>query len=140
MVVVYDGDHRQLLARHVPECRRTEDERTVANQANDLLVGARQLHPGSGSDTGTKMRAIIEEQLPPAGGIETKAVQPYGAGFVHDDGVFVGKLGDSTPLPAMLPTQRLWLSGKLQKTCRTCVTGVPISSASLTALSTALAL
>src|SRR5213594_2349605 len=94
MVVVYDGDHRQLLARHVPECRRTEDERTVANQANDLLVGARQLHPGSGSDTGTKMRAIIEEQLTPAGGIETKAVQPYGAGFVHDDGVFVGKLGD----------------------------------------------
>src|SRR6266540_2018180 len=75
VVVVDDGDHRQLLARHIPKRGRTEDERTVADQANDLLVGARQLDPGSGSDTRTEMRAIIEEQLAPAEGIEAKAVQ-----------------------------------------------------------------
>ena len=40
------------------------------------------------------MRTIVEEQLAPAHRIETKAVQADGAGFMHDDGIFVGKLGD----------------------------------------------
>src|SRR5207248_4562889 len=70
MVVVDDGDHRQLEARHVPEGSRAEDERTVAHQANDLLVWPRELHARRGADTRAEVRAVVEEELAAAVGIE----------------------------------------------------------------------
>ncbi len=94
VVVVDHRDHGQLQARHVPQRRRPENERAVADQADHLLVRSRELDPRGGADPRPQVRAVIEEELAPADRVEVEAVQDHRPGFVHDDRVLVGELGD----------------------------------------------
>src|ERR1043166_9165645 len=75
VVIVDDCDDGKLETRHVPQRRRTGDERTVADEADDLLVWARELDACRGPDAGAQVRSIVEEQFAPAERVELEAVE-----------------------------------------------------------------
>src|SRR6266436_1952002 len=75
MVVVHDGKDRQFQARHIPERGWSEEERTVADQTDYLLVGSGEFDTSGRSHAGTKMRPVIKEKLTASDGVEVEAVK-----------------------------------------------------------------